>query len=239
ASASFRGLVRLREAGDVALAPAPALAGRVVIDGAEVYASDGAFASLRPQTLVAGWHVVELTLPAGAAPELAWLDSNGSVTAYAAVGDFFAAETRRGWLHQTTARIGTGAELTWQGVVAYPAFGAIVVQAPAWLLPLSNDEAATPAAATPRRESWRTTWRVDAGGAYRLRLKIGPGAATLTLDGVPVLRVEQSAVTAETEIDVTAGDHALELDVDESLGGAFGAQLEIEGPSGGGEFLLP
>jgi hypothetical protein len=205
----WRGLVYLAEQATVSLHALTDEPVDIRLDGQSVYDTRAGEEQDRAIELVAGWHVVEITLDKqreGGSVRLAWVAPGGSQRELAA-DDLFPLAVPYGWVQQRSLGLPGVPD---QQVTQRIDFAPHEVSARVAML-LAQTGAFEPIVT---EESWRAVWQVDRAADYLLRARFRAGTVMLLVDGAEVAMVQaplQGAGELAATVSLTAGPHTIEL----------------------------
>ncbi len=205
----WRGLVYVPERATLSLYARTDEPVDVRLDGQVVYDTRAGEEQDRPLDLVAGWHIVEITLDKqheGGVVRLAWVAPDGQQRDVAP-DDLFPMSRLSGWVQQRTLGLPNQADQqTTQRLDFAPH------EVSATVLTLQAQTAAFEPIVTEER--WRGVWHVDQGGDYLLRAAFQAGTVTLLVDGTAAATVQtplQGPGKLEATVTLPPGPHTIEI----------------------------
>jgi len=225
---SLAGLVYLDSQSDVALVPqtgSPPL--RITVDGGVSYDSTTGSPVVTRTSHLLGWHLVEVRglAPTGGDIALRWQDAAGNGTALSA-DNYFALPAMGVWRHIRTFEFeGTrfqAIRFDFQPHVA--SMDGMRIDART-SLPLATKAVA---------ERYTAIWQVPSARTYRLTLNAPSQRASLKIDGQERLPNPGVGTTWVIDVQLTAGDHAIELALEQPSENRYiGGLLTASDPASG------
>ncbi len=226
----WRGLIYVAQAGRAALTARSSDPTVITVDGRISYSSLDETVASFPRDLLPGWHPVEVLLrkeTPGGSFALEWVGPEVQASAVARE-DLYALASLEGWLHER--EVVTSIPLvpaTTQRFDFAPYFSS------AFVINLQlKDAGAIVGAITGER--WSAVWHVREGGEYQLKLQVGVGSGVVKMDGTTVLTLEtlqnEPGAAAEVVLQVSAGDHRLEIQQRHGGGAQTGVRFDILAP---------
>ncbi len=176
----------------------PAVA--ITVDGQPSYDAAGAET---PQSLVAGWHLVQLRGQASGdvTMRLRWHARDGSVTD-PGQNDFYAVEDLAAWKHtRTYSGVVRGEAVRFDFYPHYSNFEGIRVDATHTLPPGTQAS----------EDRWEGRWTVESAGTYTISVGAYNQTFKMTIDGKDVLSFGPPHPDGTAQIPLTSGDHSVKI----------------------------
>jgi hypothetical protein len=177
-----------------------------------------------PQQLLQGWHLVQVRgyATADATLRLRWRARDGS-TVEPGQNDFYGVEDLPAWRHTRTFEgATTGQAVRFDFFPHLMNHDGLRIDA-THLLPVGT---------RVNRDQWDARWTVPAAGKYSITINAPNENMRMTIDGKEVLTLAPPRTDTAFDVELTAGDHQVEIVVTQPQPRFIGVVMSVKDSSG-------